>query len=1300
MEGDAAGCNGSAYDEITVYYEPGANNGPDDELGGAPGPGDGPPRCQNFAGDPVNIATGNVFVHTTDFTSTVPGLDKAVQLRFERFYNSQTGYTGPLGHGWTHNYNLAVLPADAGGLVGVRRPSGQVLYFTDNGDGTFSAPPGVHNQLTLTAGQYVFSTTDSITYTFDDKGKLLTIADLNGNSLTMQHSSTDFPERLTGISDDFGRTLVLEYGYNSGLITKMADPAGNEYLYGYGMTDEEKARKNLMSVSFPSSTTLEQISYAYDDANDIHNLTSVIDENGQVYTYSYDSEDRAVTSVSQGGANSIGLDYSVPETVYVTNGRGFTTLYSITEQDGMGYVTQIAPAASNGGSCSTCGRIGSYFYDAQHYLASVSNANGVTTQYTHDSRGNITEKTEAQGMAEQRQTSYTIHPTFNKPEAITIQSVDTPAQNKVTQISYNVANGLPLSVIISGYVDGQPENRTTTFQYTSRGQLQSVDGPRTDVTDTTLFEYYGDTDPVLFNRARLYRITNALGQVTEFSGYNQFGYPEQITDMNGVITQLSYDTRGRLTGKTIDGKLTSYSYDLAGNLVEIQPPGLKGQLTFSYTPVGQLTAVHDQLGNYVQFSYDSEGNRTEEQHFDSGNTLHRSLLYEYDSFNRLQKIINPDAGFTQLATDNNGNVTQATDEVNRITGYAYDALDRLTTTTEPNAVITDFSHDSQDNLSGVTDPENHATTFQYNDFGELTGRISQDTGTTQYTYDPAGNRTSLVDAENRTTGFAHDALNRLTAVSFADASQNISFQYDEAAAVNGIGRLTSVADSSGGTTFQYDAPGRITTETRTTDTISGSTAYTWNDRNNLSAMTYPTGTVITLQRYDNETVSGLLIDGQPLTQNVSYLPFGPEEDVVFGNNLFTLNRSYAAGYFRLQSINAPTLEYQYQYYADGRVKQIEGVEEPVFTRGRTEYVTRLTNNRLDYVTLANQPTHSYTNDNNGNITSDGVYTYTWNQLNQLIEVRQGTTLVAQYGYDGFGRRVKKSISGTVTLFYYDLQGRLIAETDGSGAPLRDYIYQNDNLVALKLYGSQAGVYSVLCDHLGTPQQVVDSTGTVVWKAAYPPFGKAQVLVATITNNIRFKGQYFDAETGLHYNFHRYYDPETGRYISADPIGLAGGINLFAYVLNDPVNFIDPWGLKTYGVDFSVLVGAGGGATGGETFVIDSNGNYGWVDHAGGGSLAGVEGSVAVQMQYTNADSIHDLGGVSTAIGGSVLPGIGPTGEVILTGSYSGWNFGISAGPSGPGEAHLMLEHATVRQTGNIWDNLRNLIGWLRPDKCE
>ncbi len=129
-----------------------------------------------------------------------------------------------------------------------------------------------------------------------------------------------------------------------------------------------------------------------------------------------------------------------------------------------------------------------------------------------------------------------------------------------------------------------------------------------------------------------------------------------------------------------------------------------------------------------------------------------------------------------------------------------------------------------------------------------------------------------------------------------------------------------------------------------------------------------------------------------------------------------------------------------------------------------------------------------------------------------------------------------------------------------GNARRDYVYLNGEPVAMKVYGDTDAWYWFLNDHLGTPQVLVNAAGLIVWEAGYMPFGEARIVTATIENNLRFPGQYFDAETGLHYNFHRYYNPATGRYITADPIGLAGGINLYAYVNGNPVNWVDPRGL--------------------------------------------------------------------------------------------------------------------------------------------
>lgn len=114
-----------------------------------------------------------------------------------------------------------------------------------------------------------------------------------------------------------------------------------------------------------------------------------------------------------------------------------------------------------------------------------------------------------------------------------------------------------------------------------------------------------------------------------------------------------------------------------------------------------------------------------------------------------------------------------------------------------------------------------------------------------------------------------------------------------------------------------------------------------------------------------------------------------------------------------------------------------------------------------------------------------------------------------------------------------------------------------------MYGG-GSVYFYHHDHLNTPQTITDESGTIVWDATYKSFGETNITTETVSNNFRFPGQYYDQESGLHYNYHRYYDSSTGRYLKEDPIGIEGGINLYLYVEGNPVNFIDPLGLVWYG----------------------------------------------------------------------------------------------------------------------------------------
>ncbi|MGD9163025.1 MAG: RHS repeat-associated core domain-containing protein [Desulfobacteraceae bacterium] len=211
-------------------------------------------------------------------------------------------------------------------------------------------------------------------------------------------------------------------------------------------------------------------------------------------------------------------------------------------------------------------------------------------------------------------------------------------------------------------------------------------------------------------------------------------------------------------------------------------------------------------------------------------------------------------------------------------------------------------------------------------------------------------------------------------------------------------------------------------------------------------------------------------------------------------------------------------------------------------------------------------------DSNGRVSQIEGKRYVYNANGRLSLILQAGQPVASYTYDIFDRRIKKSARGSVTHFHYDIDDNLIAETDANGSLLKAYIWLDGMPVAMvKADGS---IYYYHNDHLGTPQKMTNENGALVWAADYLPFGEADVTIETIENNLRFKGQYFDSETGFHYNYHRYYDPSTGRYLTPDPIGLEGGINLYAYASNNPINLIDPLGLSIWKKGFLVIKALG------------------------------------------------------------------------------------------------------------------------------
>ena len=232
----------------------------------------------------------------------------------------------------------------------------------------------------------------------------------------------------------------------------------------------------------------------------------------------------------------------------------------------------------------------------------------------------------------------------------------------------------------------------------------------------------------------------------------------------------------------------------------------------------------------------------------------------------------------------------------------------------------------------------------------------------------------------------------------------------------------------------------------------------------------------------------------------------------------------------------------------------------------------------------------------------------------------------RYAYNAFGERVRKEIvndAGNPQIRYALFDGpRLGAEADGAGKIIAQYVYIDATRAVAKLEGER--LYAIHSDHLATPQRMTDTQGDVVWSAYIEPFGRARILLETVRLDLRLPGQWFDEETGTHYNYYRDYDPDQGRYMTSDPIGLSGGVNTYLYAFANPLSAVDPLGLRVILMDrdldgmpigrhmFLVIIPDKPNDFLGMSFEIESGEIFGLED-VGNGELGFVIGAQSVEM---------------------------------------------------------------------------------------
>ena len=514
-------------------------------------------------------------------------------------------------------------------------------------------------------------------------------------------------------------------------------------------------------------------------------------------------------------------------------------------------------------------------------------------------------------------------------------------------------------------------------------------------------------------------------------------------------------------------------------------------------------------------------------------------------------------------TDPNGQVTQ----------HHYDPGRRLTGRTDALGGHTAFTHDAQDRIVAVTAPNGAVTGFAYDPLSRLQSETGPDRGDLDYSYDAADRRITHTDARGITASYAYDALDRLVAVTYPDPAEDIRLTYDDCPF--GIGRLCTREDESGHTAFAYDAYGNLTRQDYTTAGITYTTTYGYDAAHRLVALGYPGGREV---RFAYDAVGRLsevatTVGGHPqvLAGAVTWRADGRLTGRTFGNGLRETRSYDARGQLREQTLGADTTTYAYDPAGNLLARSLPGADhgwdydalhrvigDRLDTRER-EYDYDPNHNRTGAWVEGTPETYLYAPQSNrltgiatpdltrtlhldaaGNLLDDGAgRRFTYNQAGRLAsaETAAGTT---RYRYNALGLRTYKE-GLTNVVFHYDAGGRLLAETTPEGSLIRSYVWFGDEPLAQVDGPLHAETPTYLhTDHLATPRLGTDPAGIPVWRWESPAFGDAPPSLQLRTVNLRFPGQYFDSETGLHQNWHRDYDPQVGRYVTSDPIGLAGG----------------------------------------------------------------------------------------------------------------------------------------------------------------
>ncbi|EHD1638550.1 RHS repeat protein [Salmonella enterica] len=974
-----------------------------------------------------------------------------------------------------------------------------------------------------------------------------------------------------------GAGLQLRYDHRVGerlalsdLFTYQDDPSQQHLHLG---TDIDAHGRIIGLWLMGEEKPLRRLSlYRYDDAGD---LTLAQDENAQVWTYQYhrhlitrytdrtgrgmnlqwqgDGPDaRAVREWADDGSFDTRLQWDPNiRLTYVTDAHGQETWHYY---DILGYTYRIIHPDK---------RSEWFFRDAARNIVRHVHTDGSEDRYAHDEIGNLLEHIRADGS--------TVHYAWD-------------SKNQLIKIS-DAEGGLWLR------------------DYDTRGRLTEITDPLGNKTE---YAYNLTGQPIA--------ITDASGRQKQLE-YNASGQLTRYVDCSAKASEWAYDTRGQLIQFTdAAGQITRYRYD-AGQLAVIIHPD-NSEERFERDAEGRLLGHVDAMGRYTQWDYTEAGLLATRQ-----DPAGQSLRYQWDKLGRLTALRNENGRDAEFVYDPVGRLLAETGFDGTTTRYQYEEETGRLARAIDGQRITAYSFDPMSRLverraalqTGDTPPGEQdwqVETFAYDLNGNLALARNADSRL-QWFHDPAGNLvrehqhyTSLHKPLVAVWQHEYDALNQRIATVRPDghrvnwltygSGHLLALQLDDRELV-GYERddlHREVARLQGNRLLQtqkWDALGRLNEQVLAHEAKQGSPGQTaGGDRLLVRSYRYDASGQLTdindtrrgqlAYRYDPV---GRLLEAQSRL-GLETFAFDPASNLIDPQAQQEADRQHMPRIRVLDNLLRQYAGTHYQYDARGNLtRRWRNGQESRFTWDLFDRLTRYEDEQLavDYTYDAlgrRLSKHSQAHYQERN--EAGPH---WNRTERTKLNRELQCAFTLYGWDGD------------TLSW---ESR-IADEDGFGARTTHYVYEPGSFVPVAQavreetielldqpeYGDYyrqdedplwsppppAPAIDSLAwyqnDHLGTPQELTDERGEIAWSAQYRAWGVAQETIrkasgkAQITNPIRFQGQYHDHETGLHYNRYRYYDPEVGRFVSKDPIGVAGGLNLHQYAPNT-TEWIDPWGL--------------------------------------------------------------------------------------------------------------------------------------------